>query len=83
MAILIFVDDVATAAELLAHVGHFLSERGVLSLEESSTDGYLVLLKAPRVPRALRRLVVLYTPVPVLFVLKAGRKWEGQSEKEG
>lgn len=82
MAILVFVDDVATSAELFAHVGHFLSESGVLSLEESGADGDLVLFKAARVTWALRRLVVLYTPAPVLLILKVGREQDGNREKE-
>lgn len=43
------VEDVAAAAQLLAHVGHLLSESSVLSLQEGGAHGDLVLLKAPGV----------------------------------
>lgn len=70
MAILIFVENVAAATELLPHVSHFLSECLVLSLQEGGTDRDLVFLQAPRVTRTLGCLVVLTPPGPVLIILK-------------
>lgn len=49
MSTLKLVEDVAAAAQLLAHVGHLLSESSVLSLQEGGAHGDLVLLKAPGV----------------------------------
>lgn len=47
VAALVLAEDVPAATELLAHVGHFLSQRGVLPLQEGSAHRDLVLLEPP------------------------------------
>lgn len=54
--------DLLAAAAVFPQLGHFLSQRGVLPLQEGGADGDLVLLQAPGVPRALRRHIVLLPP---------------------
>lgn len=66
---LVLADDVPAAAQLLPHVGHLLAKGGVLPFQEGSPHRNLVLLQPPGVPRALGRLVVLGSPVPVLLIL--------------
>lgn len=66
---LVLVDDVPAAAQLLPHVGHLLAQGLVLPLQEGGAHRDLVLLQPPRVSGALRRLVVLHAPAPVLVVL--------------
>lgn len=69
VATLVFVDDVSTAAQLLAHVGDLLTQRRVLPLQERRPDRDLVLLEPPRVPGPLGGLVVFHPSAPVLLVL--------------
>lgn len=66
---LVFGQNVLAAAELLPQVGHLLSERGVLFLQESRADGDLVLLEPASIARAFRRDVVLSATRPVSVVL--------------
>lgn len=77
---LVFGQNVLAAAQLLPHVGHLQAQRGVLLLQESGPDGDLVLLEPPRVPRPLRRHVVLPAPGPVPVVL--GEEEEGGLETQ-
>lgn len=88
---LVLVDDVPAAAQLFPHVGHLLAKRRILPLQEGGTHRDLVLLQPPGVPRALRGLVVLHAPAPVLLVLPlaavvvcvgcVGRKERGRGER--
>lgn len=66
---LVLVDDVPAAAQLFPHVSNLLTKGGILPLQEGRPHRDLVLLQSPGVPRALRRLVVLDSPAPVLFIL--------------
>lgn len=66
---LVLADDVPAAAQLLPHVGHLLAKGGVLPFQEGGPHRNLVLLQPPGVPRALGRLVVLGSPVPVFLIL--------------
>lgn len=68
---LVLVDDVPAAAQLFPHVSHLLTKGGVLPLQEGGAHRDLVLLQPPGVPRALRRLVVLDSPAPVLLILSS------------
>lgn len=72
---LVLVDDVPAAAQLFPHVGHLQAEGGVLPLQEGGAHRDLVLLQPPGVPRALRRLVVLDAPTPVLLILSSAAVW--------
>jgi len=60
---------VLAAAAVLTHLGHLLAQRRVLPLQEGGAHRDLVLLQPPRVPRPLRRHVVLLSPGPVLVIL--------------
>lgn len=75
MSTLVLVDDVPAAAQLFPHVGHLQTEGGVLPLQEGGAHRDLVLLQPPGVPRALRRLVVLDAPTPVLLILSSAAVW--------
>lgn len=75
MSTLVLVDDVPAAAQLFPHVGHLQAEGGVLPLQEGGAHRDLVLLQPPGVPRALRRLVVLDAPAPVLLILSSTPVW--------
>lgn len=66
---LVFGQNVLTAAEFLPQVGHFLSERRVLFLQESCADGDLVLFQPASVPGPFGRDIVLSAPCPVLVIL--------------
>lgn len=66
--------DLLAAAAGLPELGHFLTQCRVFPLQEIGAHGDLVLLYTPRVPRTLRRQVVLLPPRPVPFVLK-GKKY--------
>lgn len=66
---LVFGQNVLTAAEFLPQVGHFLSERPVLFLQKSRTDGDLVLFQPASVPGTFGCEVVLSAPCPVSVVL--------------
>lgn len=77
---LVFGQNVLTAAEFLAQVGHFLSERLVLLLQESRADRDLVLLQPASVPGPFGCEVVLSTPCPV-FVILLGDGETNKSEK--
>lgn len=66
---LVFGQNVLTAAEFLPQVGHFLSERRVLFLQESRADGDLVLFQPASVPGPFGRDIVLSAPCPVLVIL--------------
>ena len=46
---LVFGHDVPAATHFLPELGHFLSEGGVLLLQEAGADGNLILLEAARV----------------------------------
>lgn len=92
---LVLVDDVPAAAQLFPHVGDLLAKGGVLPLQEGGPHRDLVLLQPPGVPRALRRLVVLDAPAPVLLILSSaavcvvcwgvwgGRRGGGDKQKAG
>lgn len=67
---LIFGQNVLTAAKFLTQVGHFLSERRVLFLQESRADGDLVLFQPASITGAFSRDVVLSAPYPVSVVLR-------------
>lgn len=67
---LVFSQNVLAAAQLFPQVGHLETQRGVLLLQEAGSDGDLILLEATRVPRALRRHVVLSASRPVLIILQ-------------
>lgn len=71
--VLVFTKDVATAAQFLPHLGHFLSEGCVLSLQVGSTHGYLVLLKTAGIPGTLCSLIVFIPPGPILLILHVVR----------
>lgn len=66
---LVFGQNVLAAAQFLAQVGHLRSQRRVLLLQESGTDGDLVLFQPPGVPRTLGRDVVLSASCPVSVIL--------------
>lgn len=70
MSRLVFSQNVLAAAQLLPQVGHLETQRGVLLLQEAGSDGNLVLFEAARVPRALRRHVVLSASRPVPIILQ-------------
>lgn len=75
---LVFGQNVLTAAEFLPQVGHFLSERPVLFLQESRADGDLVLFQPASVPGAFGCVVVLSASCPVSVVLCG----DGEREKQ-
>lgn len=70
MTVLVFANDVATAAQFLADLCQLLPEAGVLPLQEGGAHRDLVLLDAASVARALGCLVVFIPARPVLLVLK-------------
>lgn len=69
MAALVFVDDVATAAQLFSHIGDLLSKGSVLPFQECRSNWNLVLLEPAGVARTFCCFVVLVAPVPVPVVL--------------
>lgn len=79
---LVLVDDVPAAAQLFPHVSNFLTKGGILPLQEGRAHRDLVLLQPPGVPWALRRLVVLDSPAPVLFILSAAVLYVGVCGEE-
>lgn len=69
--------DVLTAATVLPQLGHLLTQRCVLPLQEGGAHRDLVLLQATSVTRTLRCHVVLLPPGPVLLILRdRERKWD-------
>lgn len=62
--------DLLAAAAVFAQLGHFLSQRGVFSLQEGSADGDLVLFQTPGFTRTLCCHVVLLPPRPVFLILR-------------
>lgn len=80
MATLVLVEEVAAAAELLAHIGHFLSQCSVLALQKGSAHGDLVLLQPSCITGALGCLVVLMAAGPILIILL---EMEGGGQRVG
>lgn len=82
VSVLVLVKDVATAAKLFPHVGHFLAECSVLPLQKGSAHRDLVLFHSSCVSRTLSSLVVLQAPTPIFLILDTQWQKRRKAEKQ-
>lgn len=74
MTVVIFANDVATAAQFLADLRQLLPEGRVLPLQEGGAHRDLVFLDAASVARAFGCLIVFVPAGPVFLILKQREK---------